>query len=520
MSAPTEAARSGQGADGWWWLVALAAVLLAAFPYFEQVRNANERPRILQAAALVDGEGWAIDAAVRRGIDPGPDVSRDPRTGSLYPNKPPGTSVVAAVGVAMAGVGQEEVTLRRATWFARLLTGVLPTLLLCGWLGRRLVHGTGGLLALGIYSLATPAAAYAHLLYGHQLTACLLWIGAVTVVDAVREDRRVAAAIGGCLAAASVTVEYSAAFAGVPLAVFVLLRAGRRWQAALMAAIGAAGPIVLLGLYHAKVYGSPWRTGYHLVVDAGFAAKHGEGFLGLVAPSWQAFHAHVLSSESGLLWWAPLAAVGVAGLMDLSFGPDSKERGHARVHLAIFLSMVAVCASLNFEGGWRVGPRYLVAVLPGLVLGWSHACRWIFGPGRPAWRTGLLAGLLTWSAIINGMAANLWPHFDLANVHQPVSEVLLPLWRAGLAPYQGVPLGVSTVLAVTIVGLAAIVRQLRPDRGQALAGVLGLALGIGAVAATSAIAPHPRSAANLAYIKRVWEPPGESAVLSARRAAP
>jgi hypothetical protein len=134
--------------------------------------------------------------------------------------------------------------MRRATWFARLLTGVLPTLLLCGWLGRRLVHGTGGLLALGIYSLATPAAAYAHLLYGHQLTACLLWIGAVMVVDAVREDRRVAAAIGGCLAAASVTVEYSAAFAGVPLAVFVLLRAGRRWQAALMAAIGAAGPIV------------------------------------------------------------------------------------------------------------------------------------------------------------------------------------------------------------------------------------------------------------------------------------
>jgi hypothetical protein len=144
----------------------------------------------------------------------------------------------------------------------------------------------------------------------------------------------------------------------------------------------------------------------------------------------------------------------------------------------------------------------------------------MFGPGRPAWRAGLLAGLLTWSAIINGLAANLWPHFDLANMHQPVSEVLLPLWRAGLAPYQGVPLGVSTVLAVTIVGLAAIVRQLRPDRGQALAGVLGLALGIGAVAATSAIPPHPRSAANLAYIKRVWEPPGESAVLSARRAAP
>ena len=511
MPAPTDAA-GGRGADGWWWLVALAAVLLAAFPYFERTRNANERPRLLQAAALVEDGSWAIDGPVRRGLDPGPDVSRDPRTGALYPNKPPATSVVAAVGVVAAGVGQDEVTLRRATWFARLLAGVLPTILLCGWLGRRLVPGTGGTLALGIYALATPAAAYAHLLYGHQLAACLLWIGAVMVVEAVREDRRAAAALGGLLAAASVTVEYSAAFAGAPLAVFVLAWARQRWQAAVMATLGALGPIALLGLYHAKVYGSPFKTGYHLVVDAGFAAKHGEGFLGLVAPSWQAIHAHVLSSESGLLWWAPLAVVGVAGLADLAFGTAGKLRSHARVHLAVFLSMVLVCVSLNFEGGWRVGPRYLVAVLPALVLGWWHAVRWIFGPGRPAWRAGLLLMLLTWSAVINGLAANLWPHLDLKHVHQPVSEVLLPLWRAGFEPYGF--LGTTALLAATLFGLCVVARQLGPTRGQAIAGGIGVALGIGLVAATTTIPPHPRSAANLAYIEKMWEPPGESAVLS------
>jgi len=512
VSAALDAGTGRRGQGEWWWLVALAAVLLAAFPYFEQTRNANERPRMLQAAALLEQGTWAIDGQIRRGLEPGPDVSRDPRTGALYPNKPPGTTVVAAVGVAAAEVGQEEVTLRRATWFARLLGGVLPTILLCGWLGRRLARGPGGTLALAIYALATPAAAYAHLLYGHQLTACLLWIGAVLVVDAVREDRRGYAALGGCLAAASVTVEYAAAFAGIPLAVFVVVWMRRRWQAALAATAGAIGPIALLGLYHAQVYGSPLRTGYHLVIDAGFAAKHGEGFLGLVAPSWQAFHAHVLSCESGLLWWAPLAVVGLAGLIDLSFGPDGRERSHARVHLAIFAGLVAICASLNFEGGWRVGPRYLVAVLPGLVLGWCHALRWVFGPERPAWRAGLWMMLLTWSAIINGLAANLWPHFDLTNINQPVSEVLLPLWRAGFAPYMAVDVGVTTVLVVTLVGLLAIVGVLA-TRAQLIFSVVGMAVGIGMVAATTAIPPHPRSAANLRYIEKVWEPPGSSAVL-------
>ena len=37
--------------------------------------------------------------------------------------------------------------------------------------------------------------------------------------------------------------------------------------------------------------------------------------------------------------------------------------------------------------------------------------------------------------------------------------------------------------------------------------IAGLAAGVGMVATTRWIAPHPKSAANLAYIERVWEPP-------------
>jgi len=502
---PASSTHTGRAGAGL--LAGLAALLLFGFPYAEQTRNANERPRLLQGMALVDTGSFAIDGPGGRGLDPGPDVARDPQRGALYPNKPPGASLVAALAYAgaQALTGDEPLTLRRYTWWARLLGGVLPTLLLCAWLARRFagaIEAPPVWLALGLYALATPAFAYAHLLYGHQLTACLLWGGALWVVDACRADRPLQAALGGMLAAAAVGVEYSAAFAGPPLAVFVLLWARRgRWRAALAAGVGAAVPLVLLGLYHANIYGGPLRTGYHHVINPEFAAKHGQGFLGLVAPSWTAFHAHILSSQGGLLWWAPLTVLALAGLWDMSRGPaDSALRSHARLHLAIFAALVLACASLNFEGGWRVGPRYLVAVLPALVLGWARALRWV--SGRAAWLV-ITAALLTWSAVINGLAGDLWPHFDLRNIHQPVSEVLLPLWRTR-TPYTPGGLGVGLALTAGLLGLLAL---LRPRGRQWLAVALGVAAGLGLVAATRLIPPHPRSAANLAYIERVWEPP-------------
>ncbi len=514
--------RSPVRGDRWLGLAAiagLALLLLHAFPYAERTRNANERPRLLQGMVLVETGGLAIDGPAARGLEPGPDVARSPISGALYPNKPPGAGLVAgaayAVARGLADVTGEPLTLRRYTWWARLLAGVVPTLVLCAALARRFAPDLGARpvwLATGLLALATPTAAYAHLLYGHALTACLLWVGVLAVVDGLRGDRTLRAAAGGVLTAAAVGVEYSAAFAGVPLALFVLMWVRRgRWRSGLAAVVGATLPLGLLGLYHAAVFGGPLRTGYHHVTDPGFAAKHGEGFLGLVAPSWTALHAHVLSSEGGLLWWTPLCVLALAGLWDMSRGPDdSALRSHARVHLAIFLALVLACVSLNFEGGWRVGPRYLVAVLPALVLGWAGALRWVQAAGAVG--RVVFVVLLTWSVVINGLAASLWPHFDLANIDQPVSEVLLPLWWAGRAPYVLAGIGVTAAIGAGLLGLLALLGV----RGKIGATLVGLGLGLGLVAATRAIPPHPRGAANLAYIERVWEPPGASLVLAPR----
>ncbi|WP_096326052.1 hypothetical protein [Nannocystis exedens] len=574
-------------------LAALALLLLAAFPYAEATRNANERPRLLQAASLVERGAWRIDGL---GLDPGPDVARAP-SGALYPNKPPGTSVVAALGYwaaratagdrqaargagadgvfegtggggASAGAGARGVsegagargvsegtgargvsegtgargvsegagargpTLRAVTWWARLFGGVLPTLALCGLLWRSLAPSYGAraaALAIGLYALATPAAAYAHLLYGHQLAACLLWAGLLLLVRAREQARPGPAALGGALAGSAVLVEYTAAFAGLAAAGLVLgLARARAWASAGAAVAGAAVPAGLLLAYHAAVFGGPLKTGYHHSATAEFAEKHGQGLLGLVGPSWHAIETHALALASGLCGWAPLWPLAAWGLWRLAGG--TWDKGHVlrgRAELAAFATVLLACVSLNFEGGWRVGPRYLVVVLPALALGWAAAAaRALAGPPR-GWPAtlglGVAAALASWSLVVNGLAANLWPHFDLTNVHQPVPEVLLPLWRAGFAPYTltgalGLPgPGIGWVVCAGLVGLIALATPRSLGLRGRIAVLVGALVGLGLVAATQALPRHPRSAANLRYIEKVWEPPRSGAPAPSQR---
>lgn len=522
---------------GWLVLAWLALMLGLAFPYFEATRNANERPRLMQGMALVDEGSWAIDGPAARGLPPGPDVSKSEADGRLYPNKPPATSLVAAAAYRVARALErdgEPLTLRTYTWWARLLGGVLPTLLLCAWLLRRYAPAYGlpvAAAAVVLYALGTPAASYAHLLYGHPLAAGLLAVGAGLVLDAGAPSLTVRealprAALGGALGGAAVAVEYGAVFGGLPLAGLLLARVRHPGGARVLVAglCGALVPIALLAAYHHAAFGSPWSTGYHHVTNAEFAAKHGEGLLGLGLPRWEAFHTHLLSADGGLVWWAPTLVLALYGLLQLALAPGP-ARAEARLHLGLLLLYGVLVSSLSFEGGWRVGPRYLVVVLPSLVLGWAHALAQL--------RTnivgmGLLVALGTYAVAVNALAANLWPHLDLANVHQPVAEVLLPLWEHDYAPYGLVRAAtgrseLGLVVVGSVLGLfVALARVAEAGVRMMLAIASGGALGLLLVQATHLVEPHPRGARNLEYIERIWEPTrqgdGRSVVLGATNA--
>ena len=153
----------------------------------------------------------------------------------------PEGAVVAAAGVkAELVLRGDAATLKGATLWARALTGVLPTLAFVGLALVRLERSRprGTVLAVVATLVATPLLSYGKLAYGHALCMALLYVGVSALIDAPkRTSRELWMLLGGLCSGLAVTVEYTAAFAGLPIAVFLVVRASRSERPGLSAAV-------------------------------------------------------------------------------------------------------------------------------------------------------------------------------------------------------------------------------------------------------------------------------------------
>jgi hypothetical protein len=508
-------------------LLLVALVLGGTMPYFEALLDANERPRLLAGIAVIEEGSVRVDGPWANGLALGPDLARA-EDGSLVPNKPPGATVVAAMAWFVlrtcASVLELEPTLRAYTILARILGGLLPTLILAAWLWRHertwaAARARGpGITAVAArarvdfavlaWLLATPAWANAKLLFGHSLAACLLGGGVLTLIGkpGVRLSTR-ASALGGVLAGSAVLVEYTAVFAGPAVAIWLLWRERGRPLVILAALGGALVPIAILAGYHDAVFGSPWLTPYHRAVDPGFAAVHARGLLGLQVPSAHSLYEHLVSPWGGLLVWAPLCLLGIlGGLHAARTSHDHAERSRQILCAAVSGSLLLVLLGLEQSGGWRVGPRYFVLAMPLTVPGLVAAVRELGRPGRGL-GLALLVGLAGAALIDNFLAANWFPH--LIPHGNPLGDLLWPLFAHGHAVH-GVPPGVIASLAAGLWGSVLI--RLRLASGGSWLVWVGSLLLAGALAWVQAVAPASDPAADyeLRVIERIWEGDGPS----------
>lgn len=499
----------------------------ATAPYFGRLMNANERPRVLQAIAWVDEAELAVDGPSARGIPAGVDVARSPVDGRLYPNKPPGATVPAVVaytgGKLVAALGGPTPTLRSVTLTTRVLGGLVPTLWLL-WLATRRLRARGagarGDAAVLVLALATPLTAYARLAFGHALAAAVLLAGTLWLLDgtapATASTRR--AFVGGALAASAITVEYAAAFAGLPLLGLLLWRLRLRApRAPLVAAVaGALLPVLALAAYHTVAFGTPWSTGYHHVVDPGFARTHGHGLLGLGLPTRTSLFEHLVSPWGGLLVWAPLVALALVVALWRWRALDVEER----LATAMLLLFVMIVASLAQTGGWRVGPRYLVLAMPMAIYGIVRTLEAL--EGRPVLAAMVLGAALA-STVLDALAANLFPH--LVPHGNPWADLLLPLALEGRMPSSVLPgaggvapwaLAVVVLVPLALVGWSVVRCTVdseagrSPDRARRIGLViaLGVAIAGGLLLAGLGAQSHPEAAGDLAAVRSIWEPDG------------
>jgi hypothetical protein len=322
------------------------------------------------------------------------------------------------------------------------VVGAVPTALLCAllylWLAS-ILPGRGARLAVVLgYGLLTPAYAYANTLYGHQLSAALLF-GAFFWVSTARRSLGIPAllAIGVLLAYAVVTEYPVAVMTGILYlyAAYRLYRLGRpldlAWVTASAAAV-AAGWMA----YNNAIFGGPLNLGYSY--SELWQTQHQTGFMSLTLPSGEALWGITFGLFRGLFVLAPWLLLALPGFW--LWWRSGQARAEWGVAVAISLGIYLFNASSGmWWGGFAVGPRYLLPMLPFFVLSAAFAFH--------AWGDRLVFRLLTALAFAWSLAAT-WgltlaeQAFPPDTLFNPLAEYALPNWLAGnIARNAGTLLG-------------------------------------------------------------------------------
>jgi hypothetical protein len=445
----------------WWHFLIFAVIYLYAFPYFDRLRNANEMPRILMTRAMVDYRVLHLDR-VQGELSTHTDTSVSPN-GHVYPNKPPGPSLLAIPVYGLCKLLGVR-SLRWQTWALRVFVVTLPSLLFLPVFYRLSRRFTSDELsrrvALLAFALGSQAMPYALLFMSHALTAVFAGSAFAAAVGVRRGTRHPcwAAWWTGCACALAVAMDYQSALPCLVIGLYVLICAGRRLRNTALMALGALPIASFLAVYHTIAYGGVLKTGYSYAVDTSLKS----GFLGLVGLSWTSFVNTILLPSNGLLVLAPWVVLAIVGGVAVAVHRDLRKRcgAEALVCAIIVIADVLMLSSLvpyMSRNGWSVGPRYMTVVMPFVAwlaaTGFKAARRWI--------ATRLLGlALLLASIVVFVVGATMFPHWP-DRLLNPLYDLIFPLLGRGYAVHSlGTAVGLPGIAAIVPLYLFALVAVL------------------------------------------------------------
>jgi hypothetical protein len=380
---------------GWRNYLAVFLAVSACYAYFlPRWADWNQNSRFDLVVALVDDHTFAIDRYVGNTGD------YALYNGHYYSDKAPGMALLGVPVYAAfralvpeelierlensaRGSGALEATLNtsgsglqtdKLRFFAGLalttfVVGVLPAAalaLVCFWmigrLGGDLREQTIGTL---MYALGTSAFPYANSLVGHQ-TAALLLFGAFALLFAIRHAMlgRGWLFAAGFLLGYAVITEYQAALIAGVLGLYALATMRGRAEVLSRLVVGAIPPIVALVAHDLAAFGTPLPIGYFH--SALWTDVHQSGLVSLTYPRLEALLGITVGVHRGLFFLSPYLLMAVVGYRELW------RRGWRAEWLV--LAMVPLvyllfnASSAMWQGGFGVGPRYVVASLPFLAV--------------------------------------------------------------------------------------------------------------------------------------------------------
>jgi len=272
---------------------------------------------------------------------------------------------VAGLQIARAApaIDRDEVAGFVTSSYTALVTA-LTAALLCA-LALRL--GWSGGLALGLsvlFGISTPAWAYTTSFFSEPTLALCLLGAVAAVIWEPRAPSAVALLLAGsCLGFAVLTHAADSIFYVPLFGLFALARVQREDWAVALAALSAPLIVALAVtlLYNAARFGSPLTFGYGIAGDI-----HDLHPPHTLQALWEGIYGPLLSPGKGLFLYAPILLLFPWALVRLG------RRDTAMAALVAGIVVVTVLTHANtlivWLGGWAWGPRFMIPVLPIMVL--------------------------------------------------------------------------------------------------------------------------------------------------------
>jgi hypothetical protein len=434
----------------------LFLVLFVSYVYvFPRWADPNQNSRLDMVVAVVDDGTFQIDRYVSNTVDyarVGDHYYSDKAPGAAFLGIPVywGVSFImdlpwvsniteslaenqsfqATLNPEGSGVFTEKVRFAIAQVIISLVVAAIPTAVLGVLIFKSLRCVTSNIpLRLGvslIYGLLTPALAYAGAFYGHQLSALLLFWAFYIALSKNPLSKRTLLWIGFLLGYSIIT-EYPSALivGGIGIyVVIVLIKQGRPIDIIWLAPLGI---IVMAGwmAYNQAVFGGPLTLGYS--ESELWANQHQTGFMSLSVPTLEAFWGTTFGRFRGLFFYAPITLLFVPGFwLWWRSGAFRKEW---------FLSVYSITAMFLFNsasvmwwGGFAVGPRYILPMLPFLAISWIYPPLFWRRNKLFWWAASLMSLwsiLAVWGLTLAGRS------FPPDTINNPLVEYALPNWLAG-----------------------------------------------------------------------------------------
>lgn len=274
-------------------------------------------------------------------------------------------------------------------------------------------------IAVLLYGLATSAFPYAGTFVSHQLTAFLLF-GAFLLAYEIRQkirSPRWATLVGLMLGYAMISEYPTALIAGAITLYIFLTLPERRWFAGLIAGGLICGSILMI--YNWIIFKSILPVGYEY--SALYTEQHSTGFLSLTYPHLDALWGITFSKFRGLFFLSPVLLLAAAGFV--AWWQSRQLRGELWICLWSVVSFFLFNgSSVMWQGGYAVGPRYLVPMLPFFAMGWGgFALRWgdRFLARALMAILGLASFLAVWAETIGGQSFPDWSSNPLVSYTWP-----------------------------------------------------------------------------------------------------